>query len=120
VIDTAAKPATISAATSFLILPATTKSPPLGCEFPASLLRIEDLATRLLRDPSMRGRAGFASRTELLASLRPEGRLYRIEFHRTGEDPLAVLRRRARIGKAECAELDQRLAPRGRAYLRGP
>ena len=42
-------------------------------------------------------RAGFASRAELLRSLRPEGRLYRIEFHRIGDDPRAVLRERSEI-----------------------
>jgi hypothetical protein len=55
-------------------------------------------------------RAGFATRGEQLASLRPEGRLYRIEFRRIGEDPRAALRRRARIGADERAELDERLA----------
>jgi hypothetical protein len=60
-------------------------------------------------------RAGFSSRRELLASLRPEGRLYRIEFRRIGEDPRAVLRRRAKVSKAERAELDARLAGMDRA-----
>jgi hypothetical protein len=60
-------------------------------------------------------RAGFGSRRELLASLRPEGRLYRIEFRRLGDDPRTALRRRARIGAAERAGLDQRLARMDRA-----
>jgi hypothetical protein len=60
-------------------------------------------------------RAGFGSRRELLASLRPEGRLYRIEFHRTGDDPRAALRRKARIGKAERVQIDGRLARMDRA-----
>jgi hypothetical protein len=60
-------------------------------------------------------RAGFSTRRELLASLRPEGRLYRVEFQRIGDDPRATLRRRARIGKAERAELDARLARMDRA-----
>src|SRR4051794_34313982 len=50
-------------------------------------------------------RAGFASRRELLASLRPEGRLYRIEFHRAGDDPRAALRQRAEISDTERAEI---------------
>ncbi len=54
-------------------------------------------------------RAGFASRKELLASLRPEGRLYRIEFHRIGDDPRAALRERTEITMQERAELDARL-----------
>jgi hypothetical protein len=60
-------------------------------------------------------RAGFGSQTELLDSLRPEGRLYRIGFHRIGDDPRAVLRRRGRIGARERVELDERLARMDRA-----
>jgi hypothetical protein len=55
-------------------------------------------------------RAGFATRAELLASLRPEGRLYRIEFRRIGDDPRAALRERAEIDDQERAEIDARLA----------
>ena len=55
------------------------------------------------------GRAGFASRAELLRSLRPEGRLYRVEFHRIGDDPRAALRERSEITDQERAELDVRL-----------
>jgi hypothetical protein len=69
---------------------------------------VERTSAKAIRADDAR-RAGFASRRELLASLRPEGRLYRIEFHRIGDDPRAVLRRRARIGKSERAELDARL-----------
>jgi hypothetical protein len=54
-------------------------------------------------------RAGFASRAELLRSLRPEGRLYRIEFHRIGDDPRAALRERSEIADQERQELDARL-----------
>ena len=46
-------------------------------------------------------RAGFASRAELLRSLRPEGRLYRLEFQRVGDDPRAALRRRATFDDEE-------------------
>jgi hypothetical protein len=60
-------------------------------------------------------RAGFDSRGELLASLRPEGRLYRIEFRRIGEDPRAALRERAEISNDEREELDARLARMDRA-----
>ncbi len=60
-------------------------------------------------------RAGFRSRKELLASLRPEGRLYRIEFRRVGSDPRAALRERAEITESEREELDARLARMDRA-----
>jgi hypothetical protein len=60
-------------------------------------------------------RAGFASRRELLSSLRPEGRLYRIEFHLAGDDPRAALRERAEITENERAEIDARLAHMDRA-----
>ena len=54
-------------------------------------------------------RAGFQSRAELLRSLRPEGRLYRIEFRRIGDDPRVALRRRTEIDESERASLDARL-----------
>jgi hypothetical protein len=83
---------------------------------------VEPIGVRAITAEDAR-RAGFASRRELLASLRPEGRLYRIEFRRTGEDPRAVLRRRAMIRKEERAELDARLArmdrARGEPWTRG-
>jgi hypothetical protein len=60
-------------------------------------------------------RAGFSSRRELLASLRTEGRLYRIQFRRIGDDPRVALRRRGRIDADERAELDERLARMDRA-----
>jgi hypothetical protein len=60
-------------------------------------------------------RAGFASRRDLLASLRPEGRLYRIEFRLIGDDPRAALRQRAEISETERAEVDARLDRMDRA-----
>jgi hypothetical protein len=54
-------------------------------------------------------RAGFDSRAELLRSLRPQGRLYRIEFSRIGDDPRVALRERDEISESERAELDARL-----------
>jgi hypothetical protein len=60
-------------------------------------------------------RAGFASRPDLLASLRPEGRLYRIEFRLIGDDPRVALRQRAEISETERAEIDARLARMDRA-----
>jgi hypothetical protein len=55
------------------------------------------------------GRAGFGSKRELLASLRSEGRLYRIEFRRIGEDPRVSLRERSELSDEERADLDARL-----------
>jgi hypothetical protein len=67
-------------------------------------------------------RAGFSSRAELLRSLRPEGRLYRIEFHRSGDDPRAVLRERSEISaeerKALAARLDRMDRSRGERWTR--
>ncbi len=60
-------------------------------------------------------RAGFESRRELLASLSPQGRLYRIEFRRIGADPRRALRERATISASERAELDIRLERMDRA-----
>jgi hypothetical protein len=60
-------------------------------------------------------RAGFASRTELLRSLRPEGRLYRIEFRRIGDDPRVALRQSASISPSEREDIDARLARMDRA-----
>jgi hypothetical protein len=54
-------------------------------------------------------RAGFETRADLLRSLRPDGLLYRIEFHRIGDDPRVALRARTRLSKSERAELDARL-----------
>ena len=77
----------------------------------AGVLAIEAIETtserRISSDEAHR--AGFASRAELLRSLRPAGRLYRIEFHRVGDDPRVALRQRAKIGRADRAELDARL-----------
>jgi hypothetical protein len=68
-------------------------------------------------------RAGFASRRELISSLRPEGRLYRIEFHLSGDDPRTALRERAELSESERAEIDARLArmdrARGEPWTRG-
>jgi hypothetical protein len=75
---------------------------------------VEPIAERRI-DADQARRAGFASKRELLDSLRPEGRLYRIRFHRIGDDPRAALRERDRISSAERAELDARLDHMDRA-----
>ena len=79
-----------------------------------SIDAVEPTAERRISAEDAR-RAGFASRAELLRTLRPQGRLYRIEFHRIGDDPRAALRERTEISDAERAELDARLARMDRA-----
>lgn len=69
---------------------------------------VERIAERQIDSEQVR-RAGFASRRELLASLRPEGRLFRIRFHRIGDDPRVELRGRATVSGPERAELNARL-----------
>ena len=67
-------------------------------------------------------RAGFDSRAELLRSLRQEGRLYRIEFRRMGDDPRVSLRETAELSPEERADLDDRLermdVRRGEPWIR--
>lgn len=46
-------------------------------------------------------RAGYASREELFANLRGDGQLYRIGFHRLGDDPRVALRQRADLTTTE-------------------
>jgi hypothetical protein len=75
---------------------------------------VEPIAERRISVDDAR-RAGFATRAELISSLRPEGRLYRVEFRRIGEDPRVVLRRRSRVTASERTELDERLARMDRA-----
>jgi hypothetical protein len=70
--------------------------------------RVEPSSERRISAEDVR-RAGFESRAELLRSLRPEGRLYRIEFHRVGDDPRVALRRRTKLSASERAEIDARL-----------
>jgi hypothetical protein len=58
------------------------------------------------------GRAGYASRADLLrdlASYRDDGRLYRIELHLAGPDPRVALRERGDLTDDEVAELTRRL-----------
>jgi hypothetical protein len=69
---------------------------------------VEPIAERRI-DAEQAHRAGFATKRELLESLRPDGRLYRVRFHRIGDDPRKALRAQARISPSERAELDSRL-----------
>ena len=75
---------------------------------------VEPIAQRQI-DRKQARRAGFSSPRELIESLRPEGRLFRIRLHRIGDVPRVVLRARAPITKSERAELKARLARMDRA-----
>jgi hypothetical protein len=65
-------------------------------------------------------RAGAVDRAALLAGLRPDGRLHRIEFRLAGPDPRIALRRRTDISRAERADIDARLARLDAASRHGP
>jgi hypothetical protein len=54
--------------------------------------QVDDLAAR---------RAGYESRKELFANIQGGGQLYRIRFHRIGDDPRVALRQRAELTAAE-------------------
>lgn len=56
-------------------------------------------------------RAGYPTREALFAELdsRPEGTLYRVAFHRAGDDPRLALRDDATLGKADRAAIAARL-----------
>ena len=66
--------------------------------------------------------AGHASLDELLAFLdsRPDGDLYRIDFHYAGEDERVALRNDAAIDDETRAMIDARLARYDRSSPRGP
>jgi hypothetical protein len=70
---------------------------------------VEPIARRQI-DRKQARRAGFSSRRELIESLRPEGRLFRIRLHRIGDDPRVGLRQRRTVTRPERADLDARLA----------
>lgn len=53
--------------------------------------------------------AGFGSVAEVLAALRPEGTLYRIRFHRIGDDPRRALRDDAALTDDDVAQLARRV-----------
>jgi hypothetical protein len=74
---------------------------------PGGLLGIDELAPvdpDDVTDDDARA-AGYESRDEALADLRPEGTLYRIRFHRIGDDPRAQLRANDDLGADEIADL---------------
>jgi hypothetical protein len=74
---------------------------------PGGLLGIDEVAIiepNQVTDDDAR-RAGYGNREEAFADLRPEGDLYRIRFHRLGDDPRAALRGRKDLSAGEVAEL---------------
>ena len=79
---------------------------------PAGLLGIDTVETVGLDDVTEHDAraAGFGSRDELLAALRPEGTLYRVRFHHIGGDPRTALRERTDLEPAELAEVDKALS----------
>ncbi|MGE0880468.1 MAG: hypothetical protein AB7L13_15960 [Acidimicrobiia bacterium] len=56
--------------------------------------------------------AGYDSRAELIKALRAEGTLYRIDFHRVGDDPRPALRATAQLDHGEADALIVRLQRR--------
>jgi hypothetical protein len=58
--------------------------------------QIDDVAAR---------EAGYGSRKELFDSIRADGLLFRIRFHRIGDDPRVALRQRAELTAAESSAI---------------
>jgi hypothetical protein len=74
---------------------------------PGGLLAIDEVATITpddVNDSDARA-AGFANRDAVVASLRPDGQLYRVRFHRVGDDPRIELRQRTDFDDAELSKL---------------
>jgi hypothetical protein len=66
-------------------------------------------------------RSGFVDRAALLDELAGrEGELYRIAFHRAGDDPRVALREQAALTEDDSAELARRLARLDGASTHGP
>jgi hypothetical protein len=66
-------------------------------------------------------KAGFPSRAELVAELgEGQGTLYRVAFHRIGEDPRIALRQDAALDESQIVEIGARLARLDAASPRGP
>ena len=80
---------------------------------------VEVVGERALDDRAAR-LAGYASRAELLASLRAEGTLYRVAFRLAGPDARIALRNDAKLAKEDVAALARRLDRLDAASKRGP
>jgi hypothetical protein len=83
------------------------------------VIRIDDVRVVRRVTKADARRAGFASPDEVVAALRPDGDLYRIELHLEGPDPRVALRETIATG-ADLAELRAKIdrLPWGRDYLR--
>jgi hypothetical protein len=90
---------------------------------PAGVLAIDEVTTieeHEITDADAR-RSGFLDRSALLEELRGrDGVLYRIRFHRAGEDPRIALREQAALTDEDVAELASRLDRLDRASTHGP
>jgi len=78
---------------------------------PGGLLAIdavEAIDDAQVDDGAARG-AGYESRKELFANIRGDGQLYRIRFHRIGDDPRVALRRRTELTAPELNSITQML-----------
>ena len=80
---------------------------------------VDVVSERAIDERSARA-AGFASRAELIASLRSEGTLYRVAFRLAGPDARIALRNDAKLAKEDVAELARRLDRLDAASKRGP
>ena len=80
---------------------------------------VEPIEEDAISDADAR-RAGATGRADLIARLRPEGTLYRIEFRLAGPDPRIALRERADLDDDERSALDARLARLDAASRHGP
>jgi hypothetical protein len=90
---------------------------------PAGVLAIDDVTVIAESDITDRDarRAGFPDRAGLLAELAGrEGVLYRIVFHRAGEDPRIALREQDALTEEDVAELTRRLGRLDAASSHGP
>ena len=83
------------------------------------VIRIDDVRVVRRISKGDARRAGFETPDEVVAALRPDGDLYRIELHLEGPDPRLALRERAATG-GELAELRAKVdrLPWGLDYLR--
>jgi hypothetical protein len=74
---------------------------------PAGLLAIDsvDMIDEDAIDDDAAMAAGYDGRSDLLANLRAEGDLYRIRFHRAGDDPRIAMRQRVDLTSQESAAI---------------
>jgi hypothetical protein len=70
---------------------------------------VETIAPDAIDDDAARA-AGYRDRNEALANLRADGTLYRIRFHRIGDDPRIALRQRTELAPEEAESIERMLA----------